>query len=75
MCQDFMNSATMKYNKIITKEGTFKGSVHTIQDDIVALFTEKLKPGFKRNSKRKANDDDNKTMDNKRPKLKTEEPS
>ena len=39
------------------------------------MFTEKSKPGFKRNSKRKANDDSNKTMDNKRPKLKTEEPS
>jgi hypothetical protein len=39
VCQDFMNSATLKYNKIITSSvvGGFKGSVSTIQEDIVAM--------------------------------------
>ena len=41
--QDFMNSATMKYNKIVTKEGSFKASVHTVQEDIIVLITEKAK--------------------------------
>jgi len=38
MCQDFMNTATVKYNKITTNNGDFKGSVYTLQEDIVELF-------------------------------------
>ena len=30
MCQNFMNSAVVKYNKIIGKEGQFKGSVTSV---------------------------------------------
>ena len=42
--QDFMNSAVLKYNKIINKYGGFKGSITTVQDDIVAMMTQaKLK--------------------------------
>ena len=56
VCQDFMNSATIKYNKIAATEGGFKGSVHSVQEDIVALFATKAKSN---NNKRKAEDVDN----------------
>lgn len=52
VCQDFVNSATMKYNKIVTKEGSFKASVHTVQEDIIALITEKAGSNVKCASKR-----------------------
>jgi hypothetical protein len=37
VCQDFMNSATLKYNKITASKGGFQGSVSTVQEDIVAM--------------------------------------
>jgi len=37
--QDFMNSAILKYNEISTSDKVFKGSVHTVQEDIIALIT------------------------------------
>jgi len=74
VCQDFMNSSTMKYNKIVTKEGRFKGLVHTIQDDIVALITGKSRSNAKRNFKRKVDEDEDKLTNTKRPKLKIDEP-
>ena len=36
--QDFMNTATIKYNKIIGKDGKFSGSMTCVQDDIVSIF-------------------------------------
>jgi len=63
----------MKYNKIVTKEGRFKESVHTIQDDIVALITEKSRSNAKRSFKRKVNEDEQKSANTKRSKLKTDE--
>ena len=47
VCQDFMNSATMKYNKIACTASGFKGSVHTVHDDIVAMMA-KSQPSKKR---------------------------
>ena len=44
MCQEFMNSAAIKYNKIAGTKNGFKGSIYTIQDDIVALIASKRKP-------------------------------
>ena len=38
--QDFMNSAVLKYNKITNEKKDFKGSLSTIQDDIVAMMTQ-----------------------------------
>ena len=58
VCQDFMNSATTKYNNIVATEGSFKELLHTIQEDIVALFSEK-KPT--KNSKHKPDDYDEDT--------------
>ena len=34
-----MNSAVLKYNKIINKHRRSKGSITTIQDDVVAMMT------------------------------------
>ena len=51
VCQDFMNSATIKYNKIAATEGGFKGSVHSVQEDIVALFATKASSNKKRKIK------------------------
>ena len=55
VCQDLMNTATIKYNKICNiNDGQFKGSVHSVQEDVLALFaTKRLK------SKRKREDEDN----------------
>jgi hypothetical protein len=39
VCQDFMNQATLKFNKITSTEGGFQGSNSTVQEDIVAMFT------------------------------------
>jgi hypothetical protein len=40
VCQAFMNSAVIKYNKITgSSEGGFRGSSSTVQDDIVAMVT------------------------------------
>ena len=38
-CQDFMNTATIKYNKIAGSypSGKFPGSFTTLQEDIVAI--------------------------------------
>ena len=52
-CQDFMNSAVVKYNKIIGKEGQFKGSVTSVHEDIVAMITKKARMS----TKRKTNED------------------
>ena len=62
-CQDFMNSGVMKYNKISAMSNGFKGSVHTVQEDIVALVAAKAKAinPSSSNNKRKGkdtNDDD-----------------
>ena len=35
-----MNQATVKYNKIVAKEGTFEGFTTTVQEDIVAMFSQ-----------------------------------
>ena len=37
-CQDFMNSAVLKYNQIMGRDGDFGGSITTVQDDIVAMI-------------------------------------
>ena len=37
-CQDFMNLATMKFNKIVNASGKFHGSTKTIQEDIIAML-------------------------------------
>jgi hypothetical protein len=40
VCQAFMNSAVIKYNKITgSSEGGFRGSSSTVQDDIVAMVS------------------------------------
>jgi len=41
VCQDFMNSAVIKYNKIIgdNSQGNFGGAITTIQEDIVAMMS------------------------------------
>jgi len=43
VCQDFMNSAVIKYNKIIGEDsqGNFGGAITTIQEDIVAMMAVK----------------------------------
>ena len=41
VCQDFMNTAVVKFNKINATDKGFKGSVHTVQEDIVALIATK----------------------------------
>jgi len=38
-CQDFMNSAVVKYNNIIGTSGKFKGSVTSAHEDIVAMVS------------------------------------
>jgi len=58
-----MNTATVKYNKITTNKGGFKGSVHTVQEDIVTLFASQSKS--KKHTKHKAYDDDIKPPPNK----------
>ena len=40
-CQDFMNTVVVKFNKINSTENGFKGYVHTVQEDIVALIATK----------------------------------
>ena len=47
----------MKYNKIVTKERGFKGSVHNAQEDSVALITTKVKQS-KRKHLNPPNDED-----------------
>jgi len=49
--------------------------VHKIQDDIVALVTEKSRSNTKRNFKRRVDEDEDKPTNARRPKLKTNEPS
>ena len=60
ICQDFMNRAQMKYTRIIQKQsGEFKGSLSTIQEEIVAMMSAVTKknttsiPRSGRNSDRK----------------------
>ena len=43
VCQDFMNSAVIKYHKIAASHEVFKASVHTVQVDIIALLATKQK--------------------------------
>ena len=62
-----MNSATIKYNKIAATEGGFKGSVHSVQEDIVDLFATKGNS----HKKRKAEDEDNPNAKFKKTKLNT----
>jgi len=40
-----MNSATIKYNKIIGSsfDGKFQGSITTVQEDIVAMIAQNIK--------------------------------
>merc|ERR1740124_662728 len=40
--QDFMNTAVVNCNKINSTDNGFKGSVHTVQEDIVALIAAKI---------------------------------
>ena len=55
--QDFMNSATIKYNKVsATSGGKFNGSIHTVQEDVIALLSTKSKS---RTFKCKQDNDDN----------------
>ena len=56
-CQDFMNTATIKYNKIAGSypSGKFPGSSTTVQEDIVAMISLKNK----RKYVPKDNNDDN----------------
>ena len=55
--QDFMNSAAIKYNKIAAGSGgKFKGSIYTVQEDVVALLSAKVKP--KATKRKRDNDDD-----------------
>ena len=42
-CQDFMNSAILKFKKISADDEGFKGSVHTVHDDIVAVVALKAR--------------------------------
>ena len=65
-CQSFMNTAVMKYNKIVTHEGDFKGSVHSVQEDIVALLSTKTKAGKRKHQNSEKDEDKLKTR---RPKL------
>jgi len=64
-----MNLATMKYNKIVSFSDGFKGSVHTVHEDIVALLATKkwpsatIKPAA---TKRKHNDDNDSSKPKKR---------
>lgn len=51
----FMNLTTIKYNKIVTTENGFKGSVHTVTEDIVALMDNKKATNSKR--RKPVNDD------------------
>ena len=60
VCQDFMNSAAIKYAKIGGMKGGFKGSVHTVHDDIVALLATK-----NQSSKRKRQEDEVEVNDTK----------
>ena len=55
-----MNSATVKYNKIVSKKGYFEGSVHTFHKDIVALLAMQPKKSFKRKIKGKYGEPSNK---------------
>ena len=55
VCQDFMNTAAIKYQTIIDEEESFKGSIHTVQEDIVALLSSTNKNN---NNKRHLDDDD-----------------
>ena len=49
-CQDFMNLATMKYNKIVNVSGKFHGSTKTVQEDIIAMLAHKESAKRKRPS-------------------------
>jgi len=52
-CQDFMNKAVIKYNKIVCVSGNFSGSITTVQEDIIAMIATKQKT-----NKRKSSSDD-----------------
>ena len=58
-CQDFMNSAVMKYNQIVGRDGDFGGSITTVQADIVAMFA---KDGNKRKTREDVDEDKNKRI-------------
>lgn len=52
-CQDFMNKAVIKYNKIVCVSGQFSGSITTVQEDIISMIATKQKQ-----LKRKPSSDD-----------------
>ena len=55
-CQDFMNSAVLKFNKVISESnGTFQGSTTTLQEDIVAMMANKRKAPVKSDATDDAN--------------------
>ena len=63
-CQQLMNSAVLKYKKIKAEQGDFKGSITTVQEDIVAMFAKRT------DNKRKNDDlDDDQKFGSKKPKF------
>ena len=58
VCQDFMNSAVIKYNKIAATHEGFKGSVHTVQEDIISLLATKQKAKPDQPKRQRETDDD-----------------
>merc|ERR1740124_1697966 len=66
-----MNSAILKHNKIIASTEGFKGLVHTVQEDIVALITVNAKKKPSKPHKRKTDDDNKDNEPNKKWKSKT----
>ena len=57
-CQDFMNSALLKYNQISLEEGGFNGSVSSVQEDIISMVAQ-----MKKGTKRKKTDTDDSSED------------
>jgi len=58
VCQDFMNSAVIKHNKIAASHEGFKGSVHTVQEDIIALLATKHKDKLYHPKRQRETDED-----------------
>ena len=75
-CQDFINSAILKYNKISASEKGFKGSVHTVQEDTVALITINTKKNPSKSHKRKTDgaNEDNEPNKKRKPKIGNNKP-
>ena len=53
VCQDFMNTAVVKFNKINATDNGFKGSVHIVQEDIVSLIAAKTNQEEKETNNRR----------------------